>query len=248
MSQKLTDKIVIITGAAQGIGLATAELFCAQGAKVALVDVDAGLVTAAAAKLAETGAQAVGYQADVRKAEDCAAVAEAVTKRFGRIDALVNNAGIARDNLLMRLSEADWDMVMDVNLKGAFLFTKAVVRPMLKARSGAIVNVASIVGQQGNGGQVNYAASKGGLVSLTKSCAREFASRGIRVNAVSPGFIRTRLTDVVPEQAKEAFISRIPLNRIGEPLDVARAIVFLCGEQSSYITGQVLSVNGGSRM
>jgi 3-oxoacyl-[acyl-carrier protein] reductase len=165
--------------------------------------------------------------------------------KFGRIDILVNNAGITRDNLLMRMSDEEWDSVLAVNLKGVFNGTKAVVRPMMKQRQGRIVNVASVVGLMGNAGQANYAASKGGVVALTKTCAREFASRNILVNAVAPGFIRTRMTDALTEEQKQKLLTLIPLGRLGEADDVAKVVLFLCSEDSSYITGHVVSVNGG---
>ncbi|OGR84014.1 MAG: 3-oxoacyl-[acyl-carrier-protein] reductase [Elusimicrobia bacterium RIFCSPHIGHO2_02_FULL_57_9] len=245
---RLKDRVAIITGAAQGIGLATAELFCAQGAKVVLVDVDANLVAKSAQNIAASGAPALGIKSDVTKFEDCEAVAKAALDKFGKIDVLVNNAGITRDNLLIRLPDADWDLVLGVNLKGAFNFTKAVIRPMLKAHYGRIINIASVVGVEGNAGQANYSASKAGLIGLTKSCAREFATRNILVNAVAPGFIRTRLTDAIPEPEKAKLLTKILLGRMGEPIDIARAVLFLSCEDSSYVTGHVLHVNGGGYM
>ncbi len=246
--KKLEGRVALITGSAQGIGYATAELFAAEGAKVVLIDVDQNLVAQSAEKLAGSGAQTLGLKADVSKFEDCEAVVKSALEKFGKIDILVNNAGITRDNLLMRMADADWDLVLDINLKGAFNFTKAVIRPMLKARYGRIVNIASIVGQQGNAGQANYAASKGGLIAMTKSCAKEFASRNILCNAVAPGFIRTRMTDAIPEEAKKQLLANILVGRLGEPLDIARAVLFLSSEETSYITGHVLAVNGGGYM
>jgi 3-oxoacyl-[acyl-carrier protein] reductase len=248
-TRRLEDRVAIITGAAQGIGFSMAELFCREGAKAVLVDVDQSLVSKAAESVAaSTGAQTLGVKADVAKYEECEQLVKAALDKFGKIDILINNAGVARDNLLMRMSEADWDFVMDVNLKGVFNCIKAAVRPMLKAHYGRIVNIASVIGQEGNAGQANYAASKGGVISLTKSCAREFASRNILVNAVAPGFIHTRMTDAIPAPAKEKLLSKILLGRMGEPIDVARAVLFLCSDDSSYITGQVLGVNGGGYM
>ena len=246
---RLKDKVAIITGSAQGIGYATAELFAAEGAKVVIVDVNAELAAKAAATLAagREGAT-LGMACNVTKPEQCETVVKAVLDKFGKIDILVNNAGITKDNLLMRMSEADWDLVLNVNLKGAFNFVKASIRPMMKAHYGRIVNIASIVGQEGNAGQANYAASKAGLIALTKSIAREFASRNITANAVAPGFIKTPMTDVIPQEAKDRFVARILLGRMGDPIDVARAILFLSTDESAYITGQVLNVNGGVYM
>ncbi|NNN04711.1 MAG: 3-oxoacyl-[acyl-carrier-protein] reductase [Elusimicrobia bacterium] len=245
---RLKDKVAVITGAAQGIGLATAELFLSEGARVAIVDVDAAKAEAAARTLNAGGEVCLGMACDVRRFADCEAAVKAVLAKWGKLDILVNNAGLTKDNLIMRISEADWDLVLDVNLKGAFNFTKAVVRPMMKARSGRIVNITSVVGLEGAAGQTNYSASKGGLVALTKSTAREFASRGITANAVAPGFIRTRLTDAIAEEAKKKLLERILLGRVGEPVDIARAILFLASDEASYITGHVLSVNGGVYM
>ncbi|UPT72441.1 MAG: 3-oxoacyl-[acyl-carrier-protein] reductase [Elusimicrobiota bacterium] len=246
---RLKDKVAIITGSAQGIGFATAELFAAEGAKVVIVDVNAELAAASAAKLqAAAGRDMLGLGCDVTKPEQVEVVVKAALEKFGKIDILVNNAGITKDNLLMRMSEGDWDLVLDVNLKGAFNFIKACIKPMMKAHYGKIVNIASIVGQEGNAGQANYAASKGGLISLTKSVAREFASRSINANAVAPGFIKTRMTDAIPEEAKKKLLDKILLGRMGDPIDVARAVLFLSSDESAYITGTVLGVNGGGYM
>jgi 3-oxoacyl-[acyl-carrier protein] reductase len=242
---RLSGRVALVTGAAQGIGLAIARLFHREGASLMLLDLDAAALRAASAEL---GADALTAAADVAKPEDCARAIQAGLDKFAKIDILVNNAGVTRDNLLLRMSEADWDLVLDVNLKGAFNLIKAAARSMLKARGGRIINIASIVGQTGNAGQANYAASKGGLISLTKSCAREFASRGVLVNAIAPGFIRTRMTDAIPEDAKAKLTAAIALGRLGEPEDVARAALFLAGDDSSYMTGQVLGVNGGMYM
>ncbi|MFI5346536.1 MAG: 3-oxoacyl-[acyl-carrier-protein] reductase [Elusimicrobiota bacterium] len=245
---RLKDKVAIITGSAQGIGFATAEVFAAEGAKVVIVDVNADMAQKSAATLAAGKDTAIGMACDVTKYDQCEAVVKAVVERWGKIDILVNNAGITKDNLMMRMSEADWDLVLNVNLKGAFNFTKAVVRPMMKAHYGRIVSIASIVGEEGNAGQANYAASKGGLIAMTKSVAREFASRNITANAVAPGFIHTRMTDAIPEEAKKKLFDKILLGRMGEPAEVARAILFLSSDESSYITGHVLNVNGGGYM
>ena len=246
---RLKDKVAIITGSAQGIGYTTAELFIAEGAKVVVVDVNAELTAKSAAALAGgDDSKTLGMACDVTKLDQCEAVVKAAVEKFGKIDILVNNAGITKDNLLMRMSEADWDVVMNVNLKGAFNFIKACIRPMMKAHYGRIVNIASVIGQEGNAGQANYSASKGGLISMTKSVAREFASRSITANAVAPGFIKTRMTDVIPEDMKAKLIEKILLGRMGEPADVARAVLFLSSDEASYITGHCLNVNGGGYM
>ena len=246
---RLKDRVAIITGSAQGIGYTTAELFAAEGAKVVVVDVNAELAVQSAAKLAGGDAsKTIGMGCDVTKYDQVEAVVKAAMEKFGKIDILVNNAGITKDNLLMRMSEGDWDLVMDVNLKGAFNFIKAAIRPMMKAHYGRIVNIASVIGQEGNAGQANYSASKGGLISLTKSVAREFASRSITANAVAPGFIKTRMTEVIPEDMKAKLVEKILLGRMGEPADVARAVLFLSSDEASYITGHCLNVNGGGYM
>ncbi|MBI4386056.1 MAG: 3-oxoacyl-[acyl-carrier-protein] reductase [Elusimicrobia bacterium] len=243
---RLKDQVAVITGAAQGIGRATAELFLSEGARVALVDVDAALVQKTAEEAAkQTPGNAVGISADVTKYDTCEAAVKSVIEKFSKIDILVNNAGITKDNLLLRMSEAEWDAVLDVNLKGAFHFTKAAARPMMRAHRGRVINIASVVGQEGNVGQANYSASKGGLIAFTKSCAKELASRNILVNAIAPGFVRTRLTDILSDEAKRLLVGRILLGRMGEPVDIARAALFLASEDSSYITGQVIGVNGG---
>jgi 3-oxoacyl-[acyl-carrier protein] reductase len=246
---RLKDKVAIITGSAQGIGFTTAELFAAEGARVVIVDVNAELAAKSALALAAGDAsKAFGMACDVTKFDQCEAVVKAAMEKFGKIDILVNNAGITKDNLLMRMSEMDWDLVMNVNLKGAFNFIKASIRPMMKAHYGRIVNIASVIGQEGNAGQANYSASKGGLISLTKSVAREFASRSITANAVAPGFIKTRMTEIIPEDIKAKLVEKILLGRMGDPADVARAVLFLSSDEASYITGHVLNVNGGGYM
>jgi 3-oxoacyl-[acyl-carrier protein] reductase len=249
-AMRLKDKVAIITGAAQGIGYATAESFVREGAAVLMVDLDLAQVESSAKKASSVraGAAALGLRADVSSFADCETVVKTAVERFGRVDILVNNAGITRDNLLMRMSEADWDLVLAVNLKGAFNFSKAVVRPMLKSRGGRIISIASVVGEEGNAGQANYAASKGGIIAFTKSLARELGSRGILVNAVAPGFIRTRMTDAIPEAEKQKILEQIVLKRMGEPADVANAVLFLASDESGYVTGHVLNVNGGAYM
>jgi 3-oxoacyl-[acyl-carrier protein] reductase len=243
---RLKDQIAVITGGAQGIGKAIATLFATEGAHLVLSDVDEAGVQATANQIAqEKGVKTLGLKGNVVQFSDCEKLVEQSLDKFGRIDILINNAGITRDNLLMRMSDEEWDSVLAVNLKGVFNCTKAAVRPMMKQRKGRIVNVASVVGLMGNAGQANYAASKGGVVALTKTCAREFSSRNILVNAVAPGFIRTRMTDALSEEQKKKLLELIPLGRLGEPEDVAKVVLFLCSEDSSYITGHVVSVNGG---
>lgn len=249
---RLLGRVAIITGAAQGIGLATAEVFLNEGARVALIDIDEAALNRAASDLSASGGrQVIGVKVNVASFSECAAAVATVLEKYGSLDILVNNAGITRDNLIVRMSESDWDQVLGVNLKGAFNFIKAACRPMMKARYGRIVNVASVIGQEGNAGQANYAASKGGLIALTKSAARELASRNILVNAVSPGAIRTRLTENLPREAIDFTLNKILIGRegnrgrMGEPAEIARAALFLCSEDSSYITGHILAVNGG---
>ena len=243
---KLKDQIAVITGGAQGIGRAIALQLATEGANLVLSDVDEVKVQATAAEIAkEKNVQTLGVKGNVAQFADCERLVEQSIDKFGRIDILINTAGITRDNLVMRMGDDEWDSVIAVNLKGVFNCTKAAIRPMMKQRKGRIVNIASVVGLMGNAGQANYAASKGGVVALTKTCAREFASRNILVNAVAPGFIRTRMTDALTEEQKKKLLELIPLGRLGEPEDVARVVLFLCSEESSYITGHVVSVNGG---
>jgi 3-oxoacyl-[acyl-carrier protein] reductase len=243
---KLKDQVAVITGGAQGIGRAIASLLASEGANLVLSDVDEAKVQATAVEIAaEKKVQAIGVKGNVASLPDCEKLVEASLDKFSRIDILVNNAGITRDNLLMRMGDDEWDAVIAVNLKGVFNCTKAAIRPMMKQRKGRIVNIASVVGLMGNAGQANYAASKGGVVALTKTCAREFASRNILVNAVAPGFIRTRMTEALSDDQKKKLLDLIPLGRLGEPEDVAKVVLFLCSEDSAYITGHVISVNGG---
>jgi 3-oxoacyl-[acyl-carrier protein] reductase len=242
------DRVTLVTGASQGIGESIARTFAREGASVALVDVQRDKLEAVAAAIAAEGGRARAYPADVTRFDQTAAVAEAVIKDFGRIDHLVNNAGITRDNLFLRMKEEEWDAVLAVNLKGVFNLTKAVVRTMLQARYGRIVNMSSIAGEMGNAGQANYAASKAGLIGFSKSLARELASRNVTVNCIAPGFISTAMTAALPESIQKSMLDVIPMGRFGQPADVARAVRFLCSEDAAYITGQVLSVNGGMYM
>jgi 3-oxoacyl-[acyl-carrier protein] reductase len=242
------DRISLVTGASQGIGESIARELAREGATVVLVDVQKAKLEAVAQAIAAEGGRADLYEADVTKSGQAAAVVEAVLKARGRIDHLVNNAGITRDNLFMRMKEEEWDAVIGVNLKGVFNFTKAVIRSMISARYGRIVNLSSVVGLMGNAGQTNYAASKAGLIGFTKALARETASRSITVNCVAPGYIATPMTLNLPDAVKKWFIDIIPMGRFGEPADVARAVRFLCSDDAAYITGQVINVNGGMYM
>lgn len=243
---KLKDKVAIITGAAQGIGKETARLFLAEGAKLSLCDMDLATLEKTSQEL---GSLNIVVQAcNVTKKEDCENVAKKTLEAYGRVDILINNAGITKDNLLIRMTEEEWDLVLNVNLKGVFHFTKACVHTMMKQRYGKIVNLASVSGQMGNPGQTNYSASKGGVIAMTKTWAKELAGRNIYVNAIAPGFIKTRLTDVLPEEVKTQFLSAVALKRFGEPQEIAKVCLFLASDESSYITGQVISVNGGLYM
>ena len=241
-------RISIVTGASQGIGETIALDLAAEGATVVLVDILKDKLEGVALAIRERGGQAEVHVADVSDTAAAENVVGDVVARHGRIDHLVNNAGITRDALLMRMKEEDWDAVLAVNLRGIFNFSKAVVRPMLSARYGRIVNIASVVGLMGNAGQANYAASKAGAVAFAKSLAREVASRGLTVNAVAPGFITTAMTDGLPEDAKKAFLEIIPMKKFGLPKDVSSAVKFLLSDAAGYITGQVISVNGGMYM
>jgi len=246
---RMKDQVVLITGGAQGIGRAMAETFAREGAHVGLCDVNEDVCRTAAQEIGQKySVKTHAAKVNVTVFSECEAWVESALTFFGKIDVLVNNAGITKDNLLMRMSDAEWDAVLAVNLKGPFNCTKAVTRPMFKARQGRIVNVASIVGLMGNAGQANYSASKGGLIAFTKTCAREFSSRNVLVNAVAPGFIRTPMTDKLTDDQKKKLSDLIPLVRLGEAQDVANATLFLASDESSYITGQILSVNGGMYM
>jgi len=245
----LQDKIVLITGASRGIGKAIAEECVKQGAKVAFTYLSSDeKAKALEAELTGSGGIAKGFKSDASKYDDAQKLVDDVVAEFGTIDVLVNNAGITRDTLLMRMTEEQWDDVMNTNLKSAFNLTKAVQRPMLKARSGSIINMSSVVGVSGNAGQSNYAASKAGLIGFTKSIAQELGSRNIRCNAIAPGFIETEMTEVLDPKVVQGWRDSIPLKRGGTPLDVANATVFLASDMSTYVTGQTIHVCGGMLM
>lgn len=241
---RLKDKITVVTGGAQGIGKEIALAFAKEGAKVVIFDVNEEVLNATVKEL-QGYSQALGIKADVTNLEETEKNINKIIDNFGRVDILVNNAGITRDNLLLRLSESDWDKVLTVNLKGAFNCCKAVCRYMVKQRCGKIINISSVIGIMGNAGQVNYAASKAGLIGVTKSLAKELGSRNITVNAIAPGYIKTVMTEQLPEKVKEEMFKRIPLARFGEASDVAKGVLFLASSDADYITGQVLVIDGG---
>ena len=241
----LKDKIALVTGAARGIGQAIAWQLASQGADLALCDVQAEWLEDTAAQAKALGRRVESYALDVVNAAAVTEIVARIVADFGRLGVLVNNAGTTRDTLLVRMTEEDWDAVLDINLKGAFLVTKAVAKQMMKQRSGAIVNIASVVGLTGNAGQANYTASKAGLMALTKTAAKELGGRNIRVNAVAPGFIRTAMTDKLAEPVKAAMLKLVPLGRPGEPEEVAQAVAFLASDAASYVNGQTLAVCGG---
>ena len=245
---KLSGKVALVTGAAQGIGKAIALALAKEGANIVVCDVNVEEAQRTAGEIKSLGRDTLAVRANVAVFAEVEELVNKVIDKFGKIDILVNNAGITRDGLLLRMKEEDWDLVLDINLKGTFNCTKACCRPMLKQKSGKIINVASIIGIIGNAGQANYSASKAGIIGLTKSTAKEFAAKGINVNAVAPGFIKTKMTEILPEEVKQNLLKAIPLDKLGEPEDVAKAVVFLASDESSYITGQVINVDGGMVM
>ena len=248
MSSQLANQIAVVTGAGRGIGRAIALQFAAEGADVVCLSRTAENSEKVAAEVRALGRKAWALAVDVSNAAAVTAAAEQVLKEATRVDILVNNAGVTRDGLMMRMSDEDWDTVLNTNLRGAFLLTKAFSRTFLKQRSGRIINISSIVGLTGNAGQCNYAASKAGLIGLTKSAAKEFASRGVTVNAIAPGFIETDMTSVLKEEIKIELLKHIPLGSLGKPEDIASAALYLASPAGRYVTGQVLVVDGGMTM
>ncbi len=244
------SRVVLITGGSRGIGRSTALRFCEEKAKIIIVhyDPDESAAQETLEMIEKQGGHAESYKVDVSSREQVDELFSKVLGDYGRVDVLINNAGITRDTLLMRMSEKDWDAVIQINLKSVFNCTQAVIRSMIKQRSGWIVNISSVVGQIGNVGQANYAASKAGIMGFTKTVAREVAVRGIKVNAVAPGFINTEMTASLPEKVKEKFLEQIPLGRMGEPEEVAEVVYWLCSKGASYLTGQIIHVNGGMFM
>ena len=248
----LKGKVAIVTGAARGIGAEIAKKLASCGADVAVCDLKAEWCEETVKALEALGVKAIGIGVNVAVTAEVDACVKEVIAKLGRVDIMVNNAGITKDGLLMRMSDEDWDAVLNVNLKGTFLFTRAVARPMMKNKTadgsqagGAIINIASVVGIMGNAGQANYTASKGGVIALTKTTAKELGSRNIHCNAVAPGFIQSKMTDVLPDDVKKSYMDMIPLKRFGTAEDIAKAVAWLAGDDASYVTGQIISVNGG---
>lgn len=248
MAFRLDGKIALVTGGSRGIGLETAKYLADRGAKLFLVDVDESGLNETVQILKEQGIEIASYPADISDSDSAQKAVDSCVEQFEKIDILVNNAGITRDGLAIRMKDADWEMVLRVNLTGSFFMARAAAKYMMRARSGRIVNVASVVGVMGNAGQANYAASKAGVIGMTKSLAKELASRGVTVNAVAPGFIETKMTEAMTGEAQEAVLSAVPMKRYGKPAEVASAIGFLASDQAAYITGQVLVVDGGLHM
>lgn len=245
----LKGKTAIITGSGRGIGKAIAMKLASYGANIVINDIPSSdYADATAEEIKAMGVDSIVVKGDVRNADDVNNLIQTTLDKFGTVDIFVNNAGVTRDGLMLRMSEDDWDLVLDINLKGAFNCIKAVARPMMKQRGGAIINIASVVGEMGNVGQANYSASKGGLIALTKTTAKEFASRGIRCNAVAPGFIASDMTDKLSDEVKKQYFAAIPLGKFGQTDQIADVVAFLASDMSSYVTGQVINVDGGLLM
>ncbi|MFA4993291.1 MAG: 3-oxoacyl-[acyl-carrier-protein] reductase [Candidatus Omnitrophota bacterium] len=245
---RLKDKVALVTGGARGIGQAIALTFAREGADIVVADVNLEIAQKTVLEIEALGRKALALEMDVTNYEKVEEGVNKILDKMGKVDILVNNAGITKDNLLLRMSQADWDAVINVNLKGTFNCIKAVSRPMIKQRSGRIISIASIIGLMGNPGQANYAASKAGIIALTKTVAKELASRNVNANAVAPGFIQTEMTAKLPEDIKKKMLEAIPLAKLGTPQDVANTCLFLASDESSYITGQVITIDGGMVM
>ena len=242
----LQGKTAVITGSGRGIGKAIAMKLAGYGANIVINDIPSSdYADETCEEIKALGVDCIVVKGDVRNADDVKALVDTALEKFGKIDIFVNNAGVTRDGLMLRMSEQDWDLVMDINLKGAFNCTKAVARPMMKAKGGAIINIASVVGVMGNAGQANYSASKAGLIGLTKTTAKEFAKKGIRCNAVAPGFIDSDMTAKLSDEVKQQYFDAIPMSKFGETSDVADVVAFLASDMSKYVTGQVINVDGG---
>lgn len=244
----LQGKTAVITGAGQGIGKSIALTFAKNGAKIVVSDVVAANAEQVVSEIEAMGGQALAVICDVRDSAQCDALIDKAVEKFGALDILVNNAGVTKDGLMMRMKEEDFDFVIAINLKGVFNCSKSVIRPMMKQRSGRIINISSVVGLMGNAGQVNYSASKAGVIGMTKTMAKEFGSRGINVNAICPGFIQTAMTDKLSDDAKKQLVQFIPFQKLGQADDVANAALFLASDLASYITGETLRVDGGMAM
>ncbi len=248
MSFQLVGKVALVTGGSRGIGLETAKFLAGQGAKLFLVDMDEASLLATVQDLKNQGFEVASFTADISISEQAQKAVDTCVEHFEKIDILVNNAGITRDTLAIRMKDADWELVLRVNLTGSFYMARAAAKLMMRARSGRIVNVASVVGVMGNAGQANYAASKAGVIGMTKSLAKELASRGVTVNAVAPGFIETKMTEALSEETRNAMIAAIPMSRYGKPEEVASVIGFLASDAAAYVTGQVIVIDGGLHM